>query len=208
MTRYLRLLRRLAILLLVSWLVACVLLVAAIHYTGTVDEPVRSDVIIVFGAALTDDGKPYRALSRRSEHAADLWKNGHAATIICTGGVGPNVRIPRSEADGCREVAMREGVPRTAIVLEETSRNTEENARNARRIMVEHGWNSAILVTDSYHMFRARYLARRVGIDVVPSPVPVARIGSPLFYLHSVVREVAALHGQLLKSATRRSVGV
>ena len=116
----------------VMWLLACVLLAAMIHHTGAIDEPVRSDVIIVLGAALTNEGKPYRALIRRSEHGAELWRNGYAGMILCTGGIGRNMRIPRSEADGCREVLMREGVPRTAIVLEETSRSTEEQVLKTR----------------------------------------------------------------------------
>ena len=94
---------------------------------------------------------------------------------------------------------MRAGVPRAAIILEETSRSTEEQALNAHRMMAEHGWRSAILVSDSYHVFRARYLVRRVGIDVVLSPVPAARIESPAFYVHSVLREVMALHWQVVK---------
>lgn len=199
MKRYVRVLRRLALVLLVTWLLACGVLAAIIHYTGTIDDPRHADVIIVLGAALTDEGEPGRALRRRSEHAAALWTDGHAGMIICTGGIGRAARIRRSEADGCRDVLMREGVPRAAILLEETSRNTEENGRNSHAIMVAHGWDSAVLVSDSYHVFRARYLFGRTGIHVVPGPVPVARIESPLFYVHAVVREVAALHWQVLK---------
>lgn len=198
MTRVLRWLRRSVLVLVVTWLLGCGLLAAAIHYTGTVDRAVRSDVIIVLGASLTNQGEPNRALTRRSAHAAELWRDGLAGMIICTGGIGRDLQVARSEADGCRQVLMREGVPRAAILLEETSRNTEENARHAHDIMTAHGWDSAVLVSDSYHVFRARRIFARTGIDVVPSPVPVARIGSPLFYVHSVVREVMALHWQVL----------
>jgi uncharacterized SAM-binding protein YcdF (DUF218 family) len=199
MKRYLRALRKIALVLLAAWLFGCGLVAAMIHYTGTVDQLVPSDVIIVLGAALTTEGKPYWALSRRAEHAAQLWKDGRAQKILCTGGVGRHVRIPRSEADGCREIAMREGVPRSAIVLEERSTSTEEQARNVRAIMVGHGWKRATLVSDSYHVFRARYILRRMGIDVVLSPVPAAKIESRTFYLYSVVREVMAMHRQVLK---------
>ena len=207
MKRYFRWLRRIALVLLVIWLCACGLLAAIIHHTGTVDESVRSDVIIVLGAALTIEGEPYLALTRRSEHAAELWKKHDAERIICTGGIGPHVRIPRSEADGCRDVLMRAGVPRTAILLEETSRSTEEQALNTHKMMVEHGWKRAILVSDSYHVFRAGYIVRSMGINVVLSPVPVAEIQSPAFYVVSVVREVMALHKQVMQWATRRSTG-
>lgn len=198
MTRYVRLMCRGCFAVIAVWLLGSALLAAVIGYTGTVDEAVRSDVIIVLGAALSDDGTPYKALTRRSQHAARLWKSGLAPMIICTGGIGRTVRIPRSEADGCREVLMREGVPRTAIVLEESSRTTEENARNARAIMVARGWGRAILVSDSYHVFRGGFIVRRAGIDAVRSPVPTAAVASPLFYVFSVVREVMALQWQLI----------
>lgn len=94
---------------------------------------------------------------------------------------------------------MRNGVPNSAIVLEETSRNTEENARNARAIMQRHGWSSAIVVSDSYHVFRARHIVRRAGIDAVTSPVPTAKVGSSLFYAFSVVREVMAMQWLLVR---------
>jgi len=199
MKGYVRQLWRGAVALLALWVLGSTLLAALICYTGTADEAMPSDVIIVLGAALSDDGTPYKALTRRSEHAAQLWKSGKSPWIICTGGIGPRVRVRRSEADGCREVLMRNGVPNSAIVLEETSRNTEENARNARAIMQRHGWSSAIVVSDSYHVFRARHIVRRAGIDAVTSPVPTAKVGSPLFYAFSVVREVMAMQWLLVR---------
>jgi uncharacterized SAM-binding protein YcdF (DUF218 family) len=201
MKRFLAILRRIVLIALLIWLFACAILAAVIHHTGTIDEAVPADVIIVLGAGLTNEGEPNWALSRRSEHAAELWKNGYAPMIICTGGVGRNVIIPRSEADGCREVLMREGVPDSAIILEDTSRSTEENALNTQAIMAEHGWQRAILVSDSYHVFRARYIFNSVGMDVILSPVPLEKIESPAFYAYSMVREVLALHWQVLKEA-------
>lgn len=199
MKRPFRRLQRLALVLLVGWLTACIVLAAVIHWTGTIDQPGRTDVILVLGAALSRDGTPYKALIRRSEHAAQLWKQGRAGMVMCTGGIGSHVRIPRSEADGCREILIRAGVPATAIVLEDTSRNTEEQARRIHDIMARHGWHRATLVSDSYHVFRARYIARGVGIDVLLSPVPASQVDSPAFYVMSLVREVAAMHRQVVQ---------
>ena len=193
MRRALRIASRVTVVLLGTWLFGCAALAVAIHHAGTKDEAAPADVIIVLGAALTRTGEPYKALTRRSEHAADLWKQRLAGTVICTGGVGEHVVTRRSEADGCREILLRAGVSRDAIVLEETSRNTEGNAVNSRDIMVHRGLARAILVSDRYHMFRAGRLFRRVGIDAVPSPAPGADVG-PAFYVLSVGRELAALH--------------
>lgn len=190
-------LRRIAIAVPATWLGACAVLAAVVHVTGTRTTAARSDVIIVLGAAITDTGEPGPALTRRAAHAAALWKAGHGGTIICTGGIGPAARVRRSEADGCREILQRAGVPATAILLDDQSRTTAENARNARAIMARHGWSRATLVSDSYHVFRARLLCRRAGMEVVLAPVPVVEMPGPLPYVHAVVREVAALHVQL-----------
>lgn len=199
MTGYVRQVWRGTLALLALWALGSGLLAVLICYTGMSDDAYPSDVIIVLGAALSDDGTPYKALTRRSEHAAQLWKRRLSPSIICTGGVGRRVRVRRSEADGCREVLMRNGVPASAIVLEEASRSTEENARNARGIMQQHGWHSAIVVSDSYHVFRARLIVRRAGMTAVTSPVPTAKVGSPLFYAFSVVREVMAMQWLLVR---------
>ena len=197
MSRVLRVARRVVLWSLGTWLLACTALAALVVWTGTVDAASRSDVIIVLGAALSRDGTPYKALTRRSAHAARAWKAGHADAIICTGGVGPN--LTRSEADGCREVLMREGVPRAAILLEEKSRNTDENARYAKAIMDARGWQTAIVVSDSYHVFRAGRIVSSTGVEVRLSPVPTREVGSPLFYVLSVIREVGALHQRALR---------
>lgn len=175
------------------WLGVGVVLTAIVHFAGSVDEAAPSDAIIVLGAALSRDGTPYRVLTRRAEHGAALWKQWQAPVVICSGGVGDGLDVPRSEADGCREVLEREGVPAASIVLEDASHSTRENLVNTRRLMLSRGWTTAILVSDSYHMFRARRLAREAGIDARPSPVPRARIQSPLFYMQALVREVLAL---------------
>jgi uncharacterized SAM-binding protein YcdF (DUF218 family) len=202
--RFWRRMRFLILFTIIIWLIGCGVLAFMIYRTGTIDEAEEADVIIVLGAGLTDDGQPNWALSRRSEHAAALWKAGFAETIICTGGVG--TRVTRSEADGCREVVEREGVPRSAIVLEDTSRSTEENAMNAKAIMDANGWQTAILVSDSYHVFRARYIFTSFGIELVLSPVPIDKIESPSFYAYSLVREIFALHWHVVKEFFRLPV--
>lgn len=199
MKRFFRLFRRFVLIALLVWLVLCVVLAAIIHQTGTVNAAENADVIVVLGAGLTRDGRPNWALVRRSEHAAELWKAGYAATIICTGGVGLNQS--RSEADACREVLMGVGIPQNAIVLEATSRSTEENALNTQAIMAENGWQTAIVVSDSYHVFRARHIFSTVGIDVVLSPVPMEAIRNRGSYVYSMFRELIALHWQVFKEA-------
>ncbi len=194
-----KILRRTLLIGLLVWLATIVLLISMIHRTGTVDNAEPSDVIIVLGAGLARDGRPGYALTRRSIHAAGLWHEGYADTIICTGGIADNQT--RSEADGCHDVLVRRGVPESAILLEEESGSTEENAICSREILLENNFNSVILVSDSYHLFRARYIFETVGFDNISlSPVSSDLIRGYPTYESSVIREVLALHWQVFKT--------
>ncbi len=192
-----RLLRQVILLVLVLWAWVVLVMVLVINAYGKVDHAQPADVIIVLGAGLQADNTPGPALIRRAGHAADLWKAGYAPTIICSGGnPGHN---KRTEADACAEVLRGHGIPSEAIVLEDQSRSTEENAFDSKVIMDTHGWQTAIIVSDQFHLFRANRLFRNAGIPAVTSPA--APDPSPLEYWVYVAREVVALHWQLLKEA-------
>jgi len=179
------------------WMLTIIGLLGVIHATGTQDNAQEADAILVLGSGLSRNGRPGWALTRRSSHAAELWHAGYADTIVCTGGIADNQT--RSEADGCREVLMRRGVPQSAILLEERSASTEENALFSETILVENNINSIILVTDSYHIFRAGYIFNRIDVDVVRSPVSSDLIRGYPTYEYSMLREIAALHWQIFK---------
>lgn len=192
-----RRLLRWMLLALVGWSVLALLLALTIHIYGRVErDPEPADVIIVLGAGVRADGRAGPALTRRSTHAADLWKEGFAPFIICSGGTPGHTR--RSEADACAEILRGLGVPAEAIFLEDASRSTEENALHSRQVMAANGWQTAILVSDGFHMLRAEWIFRLRGVGVSPGPVVDSRPGA-LEYTLQVGREVVALHWQVFK---------
>lgn len=181
------------------WALVIVALIFTIHRTGKVETAETSDAIIVLGAGLSRNGRPGWALTRRSNHAADLWHQGLADTIICTGGIADNQTS--SEAQGCLEVLMRNGVPASAVLLEEQSRSTEENAIFSQVILEANNLDSVILVSDGYHLFRGNYIFETIGVDnITLSPVSSALIRGYPTYENSVLREVLALHWQVFKT--------
>ncbi len=180
-------------------LLYCAGFLAAIHIAGTQDNTRPADVIIVLGAGLRRDGRPGPALTRRSLHAAELWRAGIAPAVICAGGRAES--SPRSEADACRELLQRQGLPQSAIFLEDNSRSTEENALFSSQLMTARGWNSAVLVSDSYHMLRASWLFALQDVEAYASPVPATQIHHPLAYFRSLLREFLAFHWQFIKEA-------
>jgi len=62
------------------------------------------------------------------------------------------------------------GVPREAILLEDRSRNTYENAVESARILSDHGFERIVLVTSAMHMPRAYGVFRMTDLTVIPAP--------------------------------------
>jgi uncharacterized SAM-binding protein YcdF (DUF218 family) len=124
-----------------------------------------ADVIIGlgFGPARDKDGKPNAELRRRTEKVVELYKQGLAPNIIFTGsdtGAG-------CEAEVMKEVAVKLGVPPEKIFTETKAVDTITNSRYSVAIMKQHGWKSAILVSNKYHVKRGEWLFKsNPGIEI------------------------------------------
>jgi uncharacterized SAM-binding protein YcdF (DUF218 family) len=188
---------RIGLFLIAVWLMFACGLAAYTHLYGQTDRQQNADVIVVLGAGLRRNGSPGPALIRRAQQGAALYHAGVAPRIICSGGYIE--WIGRSEAEGCAEVLTQAGVPRDAIILEEASRSTEENAMHTREVMQENGWQTAVIVTDSYHILRAEWIFSQEGVTVYSSPVNWREVRLSA-YGFSLAREVAALHWQFIKT--------
>ena len=87
------------------------------------------------------------------------------------------------------------GVPEEVIFLEARSRSTQENALYSREIMQAHGWQTAIVVSDRYHLLRATWLFSSSGINATTTGTAASYM-RPTSYARYVLREVAALQWQ------------
>jgi uncharacterized SAM-binding protein YcdF (DUF218 family) len=159
------------------------------------------DAAVVLGAAVSADGRASPALLRRVGHAVALFHGGRAARLLMSGGL---VRRPPAEAELMRAQALAAGVPDDAVLTEARSRNTLENALFCREIIARQGWRRIALVTDGYHMPRALYCFRRVGIAVDPATAPRPPIGASLLAAH--VREAFAFLVYVARMADRASL--
>ena len=99
---------------------------------------------------------------------------------------------PPAEAQLMREIALAAGLPAERILLEEGSANTFENAVNAARILHDRGWRRILLVSDGYHLPRALFVFRRLGLIVDGSAAPANPHDRPWFAAAVRLREVAA----------------
>lgn len=195
MTSNIRRLVRVLELTLAVWTVVVIALIAAIMLYSRTDRAQSADVIVVLGAGLQGRDRPGPALVRRTAQGAELWRQGLAQQIICTGGYGPGKT--RSEADACASLLRDQGVPGDVILLEDRSRSTEENAIYTLEAMQANGWQTALVVSDGYHLLRANWIFSHAGIENFTSPAD-----APSFFnlLSSTLREVVAFHWLVFKT--------
>jgi uncharacterized SAM-binding protein YcdF (DUF218 family) len=159
--------------------------------TGRHDNARQSDVVVVLGARIEANGQPSSDLASRITHGIELWKAGLAPFIICTGGF-KDERL--SAAAVCRRTAIQRGVPADRIALADGTMNTVEDAQATARVMAEHGWHTAILVSHPLHLFRTHWLFKRVGVESVISPTAARIDRIPLsLRLWYTAREVGAV---------------
>ena len=90
-----------------------------------------------------------------------------------------------------QRLLLEADVPPGAIHLEDKSKNTVENIAFAKRILDRMDIQSVIIVSDAYHLPRARLLARRAGLHA-RSASPSLRGAGPRTFLKGVIREVPA----------------
>ncbi len=139
------------------------------------------DAIVVLGCRVARDGTPSIAMRRRVGYAVSLYREGRAPRIVMTGGQGEDE--PLSEARAAAKLAEDQGVPPEAIVLEEESQSTEQNAEFARRAL---GQGEVLVVSDAYHVTRGARVFERYFDEVDATGIRGAPIGGAL-------REVAAI---------------
>jgi uncharacterized SAM-binding protein YcdF (DUF218 family) len=155
----------------------------------------KADAIVVLGC------RGRAALSRRLDRGVELFAAGAAPLLVLSGGG----RGPIAEAEVMRRAALARGVPENVVVVEPTSRNTFENARETNRLLRSHGLSAVLLVSDRTHLPRAIALFRLAGLRVAGSaaaPPASLRRG-----IGAAIREMAALPWSLLCAVLTHQTG-
>ena len=159
----------------------------------TLEATPTVDALVLLGGSVAGRHPPKRpslalnSASSRVWYAAELYRAGKAKWIVVAAGGEPEFANQQLEADAIAEMLTTLGVPRTAIRLDAQSRNTRENAVNARQILDRLGARRVLLVTSAQHMGRAMKTFARVWsiYDSKPIPAPtdveVTGVGNSLF---------------------------
>ncbi len=178
--------RRLLMAVLALALIAalfCAGLIGFVYYREThLPERQESDVIIVLGAQVKEDGTPSEALRRRMTAALEVYQEKRQTIIVC-GAQGSNE--PRAEGDVMRDWLIAQGVREEDVVAETASFNTRQNLEYAKAIMEHRGLTRALIVTSDYHVARALRLCAQTGIEATGKGSP----SKPEYFIKNHLRE-------------------
>jgi uncharacterized SAM-binding protein YcdF (DUF218 family) len=137
------------------------------------------------------NGRPSAVFRARLDHAISLYKSGVAPNVVTVGGARPGDRF--SEAVAGRNYLASKGVPSNDVTAVGVGTDTLTSLRAAAKVLHDHGWRHAVLVTDPWHELRSRRIAEDVGIDAATSP---ARSGPAVHTrgteIHYIYRETMA----------------
>ena len=174
---------------------------AAIWWTARQDQRPQSDAIVVLGSAQYN-GRPSSIFQARLEHALTLYRQGVAPMVVTVGGKKSGDQF--TEAEAGRDYLNKNGVPSKALLAVPVGVDTLQSMQAAADTFRQHGWHTAVLVSDPWHVMRAVRMADDAGIQAVGSPTrqgPAVQTRQTQFFY--ILRETAAY---LLYRATGKSV--
>ncbi len=144
-------------------------------------------VAIVFGAGIYGPDRPTPMLADRVQTAVELYMSHRVSRILMTGDSG---RITHDEATTMEHYAAARGVSTADIALDYAGFSTYDSCYRARAIF---GVTRATLVTQEYHLPRALYTCRALGIDAIGVGTPDWGVYSNELMTAYTVREAFAI---------------
>lgn len=139
------------------WIVAAVALVA--YGMRMPSEP--ADVAVIFGNALDEAGAPKPVLAARLDVGVRCYRTGQCPAFLVSGAIdGPGL----NEATAMRDYLVARGVPADRIAVDDQGDNTLATAQHTLAYLQAHHVSRVLIVSQYYHLARARLAFERVGI--------------------------------------------
>ncbi len=147
-----------------------------------------ADVAVVFGARAYANGEPSMALADRVRAAAELYNQGAVKRLYFSGGPGDGVI---HETESMRRLALRLGVPDSAISVDLAGLNTEATTRHTLQSLAERGETRVLAVSEFYHLPRIKLCFQGHGAEVYTVPAQPEH-WLRAWPLASIIREIPA----------------
>ena len=143
----------------------------SIYHFGWNQSPKQSDVILILGCRLYGaEISPF--LKARLDEGARLYHQNFAKKIIVSGGKGNDEQV--SEAQAMQDYLIKTGIPQKDILIEKQSTSTQENLLFSHKIMQKYHLNTAIVVSNKFHLRRAASFAEKENIKATYSGIFVS----------------------------------
>ena len=163
-----------------------------ILYYGLSDNIQPSDVAIILGSKVNPDQTLSPRLVARLEKGRSLYQKGLFKYIIVSGGTGEE---GIDEAVAMKNYLIQHHIPAEAIITDSHGDNTRATAKNSALIMKQHNFKRAMVISQYFHIVRARLALSQYGI------APIFNAHADYFDrrdLYSIPREVVAYYKYLL----------
>lgn len=119
------------------------------------------DCIMVLGAAVNPDGTPSPILEDRLKTGVSLYHRGVAPKLLLTGDDG---QVEYNEVQAMKNYAVSAGVPEEDVFLDHAGFSTYDSVYRASYVF---NIESAVVVTQEYHLYRTLYSCKKMGIEAL-----------------------------------------
>ena len=177
--------RILLILTCIGLVYFCIVEVPIIKNARTDNDDERP-YLIVLGAAVYGE-QPSLTLVRRMEGALDYLQRYPESLVIVSGGMGPGETV--TEAEAMHDWLAAHNISEQRILIEDKATSTKENLQYSFDIIRERGDDpngKVAIVSSAYHLYRAKSMAMRLGVEAAGVAAPW---GYPMVMLNYFIRE-------------------
>ena len=135
-----------------------------ISIAGSIDNIQQADVAVVLGNTVEPNGKPSARLQARLDKTIELYQQGVFKNTIVSGGVG---KEGFDEAVVMKQYLVANELPTAQIYVDSQGNNTYLTAKNTARLMSERKWQSAIAISQYFHLPRTKLALQKSGVKTV-----------------------------------------
>ncbi|MBM3806277.1 MAG: YdcF family protein [Actinobacteria bacterium] len=163
--------------------------------TGRSADRQPVDAIVVLGAAQYD-GQPSPQFQARLDHGLELWNLDLASYIVVTGGKQEGDRF--TEAATARKYFESKGVASDLIFEENSGTTTYASLMAVSQVANELKISRMLIVSDPFHLLRAKLIAREVGLDVSLSSTRSSVIKGGDAFQHNLQEAIGVAIGRIV----------
>jgi SanA protein len=155
-------------------------------YKNTTDVP-RAEAVLIPGAAILKDGTLSSVFKDRVNTSIELYKAGKVSKILVS---GDNSTLAHNEVNPVRDYLLKKNIPDADIFLDHAGFDTYSTMYRARDIFQV---SSIIISTQTFHLPRAVFIARSLGIKAYGVSADVGNIRFKNYFREIFADEKAVL---------------